>query len=97
MRSCFNLPSGTYNLVLSKEDLDSLLEKGYVSCQISRTPCVAQRSLWNDDTKDLETIASKEVQNALNFYIDDELADCGHAKWGVQYLIIHTDKKAKGE
>lgn len=92
MRSSFNLPSATYNLILTKEELNSLLEKGYVGCVVKRVPCITQRQVWNGDDKKFEAIARKETENNLRFYVDGELADCGDKEWGVQFLNIVVEE-----
>ena len=40
MRTAFVLPACNYNIVLSKEDLEQLLEKGYITRSPSKTDSI---------------------------------------------------------
>ena len=98
MKASYMLPSGTYNLFLSKEDLMTLLEKGYVSVCVGRDiPCVTGRGVWDPDKKDLVTLDKKGIYNDLRFCLDEPVADLEPGFWNVQFLNIHLEKETDNE
>lgn len=96
MKASFMLPSATYNIVLSKEDLERLLEKGYVSAIVNKNmPCTTGRAVWNQEKETLETLDRKEIWNNLRFNLHSDVADIKADEWAVQYLNILIDKGEK--
>ena len=93
MKSGFVLPSNTYNLVLSQEDLTTLLSKGRVSAHLTRIPCVTSRSVYNGETETMEFLDNKVVENDLRFYLNDPVADIDGGDHSVQFLNILLDKE----
>ena len=93
MRASYMMPSGTYNLFLSKEDLARLLEKGCVSITVGRTPCVTGRAVYDPEKKDLVTLDKKEIYNDLRFMLSDHVADLEDGLYNVQFLNLHLEKE----
>jgi hypothetical protein len=96
MKIGFGLPSGTYNLVLSKEDLVALLSTGCVSVHLNRVPCVTARAVYSGETETMELLDKKAVENDLRFHLAEPLADVVGGDHHVQFLNIHLDKEIMG-
>ena len=90
MRASYMMPSGTYNLFLSREDLARLLEKGCISITVGRTPCVTGRGIYDPEKKDLVTLDKKEIYNDLRFLLTEPVADIEGGLYNVQFLVNHT-------
>lgn len=88
MRASYMLPSGTYNLILTPEDLAKLRDTGTVSLRISRTPCVTARDVWDSEKKDIIRKDKKDIFNDLRFRLNDPVDDMGPGLYNVQYLNI---------
>lgn len=97
MKASYMLPSGTYNLMLSKDDLQKLLKTGLLSIRISRCPCVTGRAVWNPEKEDLETLDRKEIFNNLCFCLDETVADVEEGFHNVQFLNIHIEQEKTDE
>lgn len=93
MKSGFVLPSNTYNLVLSREDLMTLLSKGRITVHLNRVPCVASRAAYNGETETMEFLDKKIAENDLRFYLNDPVADIDDGDHSVQFLNILLDKE----
>lgn len=93
------LPSCNYNVVLSEEDLQTLLTKGRISGIVTRgdIPCITGRAIWNEEKKDLETLDEKSVPNNLRFFLEEDVADLEGGDWPVQFLTINLERKPKKE
>ena len=97
MKTSYMLPSGTYNIKLSGEDLQKLLQTGILSLRLSRIPCVTGRGVYDHEKKDLVTLDKKEVFNDLRFHLDEPVADLEGGIWTVQFLniLLPTEEKKK--
>lgn len=93
MRASYLLPSGDYNLILSEEELQTLLDKGQLSIRVSRTPCVTGRGVWNPETKTLDRLDEKFVCNDLRFCLNETVRDIEEGFHNVQFLNIHVEKE----
>lgn len=92
MKASYMVPSGTYNLILSKEDLIKLLEKGCVSVTVGRdVPCNTGRGIYDFEKHKMITLDKKEVYNDLRFCLHEPLADIEGGFHNVQFLNIHLD------
>lgn len=97
MKTSFNIPSCTYNIILSKEDLDLLNTAKYVGLKVSRTPCVSSRGVIDGDNH-FQSLDTKQVQNNLRFDLTKQIADMKPDDWSVQFVnIILDDKSGDGE
>lgn len=97
MKTSFNLPSGDYNIVLSKDDLKELLEKGTITMRTSRTPCVTKRAIINNEKETLEFIGEKEIENCLLMNLNESVGDLEKGNWFIQFLNISVDKNKEEE
>ena len=88
MKASYLLPSGTYNLILTAEDIAKLLDAGRVTIQMSRTPCVTARAVWDSEKKDIVRKDNKVIFNDLRFRLNDPVDDMGPGTYNVQYLNI---------
>lgn len=52
MRTYMSLPSGTYNITLTKDEFETLVKSSHINCNIGNTPCKTGRTVWNEDRKD---------------------------------------------
>jgi hypothetical protein len=98
MEASFMLPSCTYNLVLSEEDLVNLLETGHIYTRISKdVPCRTGRAVWFKETSTMKTLDRKQIPNNLLFYLEEDVADIEGGDWHVQFLNIHIEGFKKKE
>lgn len=93
MKSSYGLPSGSYNLILTKEDLVKLLSEGILSIRLSRVPCVTSRAVWNPETKNMDVLDKKLVDNDLRFHLYVPVADIEDGFHNVQFLNIRLEKE----
>jgi len=87
MKNSFNIPSCTYNIILSKEDLDLLNTTRYIGVAVSRVPCVSSRGIINEEYR-FQSLDTKQVQNNLRFNLTEQIADMEPDEWAVQFLNI---------
>ena len=76
MKNNFALPSGNYNIVLSKEDLEQLVDKGYITKRPSR----------------VDTTFVDEYGHERDVPSHDLLYDDIRGKKCVQFLSISLEK-----
>lgn len=95
MKVSFNLPSCNYNIILNKEDLQELLEKGYITARSDHVPCVSSRAAWNGKQEKLDFLDKKTIPNNLVFGLSEKVADMKAIDWGVQFLGICLDETCK--
>lgn len=88
MKTSFVLPSCNYNIGISKEDLQQLLDTGHLNVIIHRTPCKTKRAIFNGS--DFEFLDDKEIHNSLCFHLDENVADIESGYFGVQFLTINV-------
>ena len=95
MKASYTLPSGTYSLILSKEDLRILIDTGRLCCckMAYDIPCTTSRTVYNPKTKTLDVLDKKEVFNDLRFFLDAPVADLSGGVRGVQFLNIYLEKE----
>jgi hypothetical protein len=93
MKTSFILPSCNYNIGISKEELQQLLDTGHILMTVHRTDCYAGRTIFNGS--DFETLDKKEIGNHLYFRLDDNVADIEAGDYGVQFLTINVIKEDK--
>lgn len=93
MRASYCLPSGNYNILLSNEELRELLERGYVTVRMSRTPCTTSRAIFNAEKADMEIHDKKKVDNCLLFHTKEPVADIEAGDHYVQFLCINIEKQ----
>lgn len=92
MKMHFGLPSGNYNIVLNKDDLEQLLSKGILCISVGRTTCTTDRACINRNGDGLNFLDEKEVYNDLRFYLEEPVADLKSGDWSVQFLDIILDE-----
>jgi len=92
MKSSFNLPSCTYNIILSKEDLDLLNTAKYVGVAVSRVSCVSSRGII-DEKNHFQSLDTKQVPNNLRFDLTKQIADMKPDDWSVQFLNIILEEE----
>lgn len=94
MRCHYGLPSGTYTICISEEELQQLLgERKSLNCFVGRVPCFTSRLIWNSENKDMEVLDRKEIFHGLSMYIDEPVADIEPGYHHCQYLYITVEKK----
>lgn len=91
MRTSFMLPSCNYNIHISKNELQQLLETGYLGVTVHKVPCKTGRAVF--DGSDFKTLDKKETSNKLRFLLDEGVADIEETDWHVQFLTINVDKE----
>lgn len=94
MKASFMLPSCDYNIGLTKEELERLVSKGYVTMRVSRTPCTTGRGVINEAGNGMETIDKHQIPNDLRFEVDGPVADLDGGDCSVQFLTIYLDKES---
>lgn len=92
MKAYYALPSGTYNIALSRDELVELVKTGRVNVSAYHIPCETGRAIYNSEKKILETLDRKEVSNRLMFRLNDKVADTESGDYGVQFLAIRLEE-----
>lgn len=95
MRMSYCLPSETYNILLSEEEVNVLLREGYITIHVSRIPCTTSRSVFNKEKEKMEVLDKKKVENCLFFHTDEPVADIEAGDQYVQFLCINVEKTCK--
>ena len=90
MRTSYMLPSGTFNIFLSKTELQHLIDTGGLVTFSGRVTCTTGRSVWNSEKNDMETLDKKEIPNDLRFHLNEPVADIESGSHRVQFLNIHV-------
>lgn len=91
MKTSFVLPSCNYNIGITKEELQRLLDTGHLDARVSRTPCTTSRAIFNGN--DFEFLDKKEIHNSLCFLLDEKVADIESEYYGVQFLTLNVIKE----
>lgn len=92
MKTGFMFPTGTYNIVLNKEELLNLLSRGIIIIHTSKTECSTGRSVWNREKEKMECLDRKDVPNNLRFHTEEPVADFEPGEHFVQYVNIVLDE-----
>ena len=95
MKASFGLPSCTYNITLSRDELKRLLETGLITVHPYKVPCTTSRLVWNSDKNNFTTMDRKTINNNLRFLLDEPVADIEDLDWHVQFLTITLEKEPK--
>ena len=96
MKASYGFPSGNYNILLSKEELAQLLEKGYITIVMSRVPCVTSRAVWNPNKKNMDFLDKKPIFNDLWFRTTEPVADMEAGDHNVQFMCINIENDKDG-
>lgn len=96
MKASYLFPSGNYNILLSKEELTQLLEKGHITIHMSRVPCRTSRAVWNPEKKDMGILDEKSIFNNVWFHTDEPVADMEAGDHNVQFMCISIEKDNNG-
>lgn len=91
MKVYCSLPSGTYNITLSRDELVELVTTGCINAFAYRVPCEAGRVVYDGGKKTFATLDRKEVPNHLMFRLSNRTADMEVGDYGVQYLTIRLE------
>ena len=88
MKAYFSLPSGTYNLILTMDDLHRILTYSKLSFRTAEVPCRVSRSIFDQEKKDFEKLDEKKVWNDLLFSTAENVADIEPGKHYIQFMNI---------
>lgn len=91
MKFSYLLPSGDYNIVLSRDDIKSLVETGCLKVMPMDTECHTHRLVWDSKKRDMEVRDRKEIRNDLRFKLKDPVDDIGPGVHVVQFLNIRLE------
>ena len=83
MKCHFALPSCTYTISLSKEDLECLLKTGLTSSvrPIQSIPCTTSRAVYDRENNTFKALDRKQILNNLRFKLDEDVADIEGGDW----------------
>lgn len=95
MRTHFGLPSGTYSIILTKEELEELLNNKHISINVGRTPCTTSRAVFNAEKCQFEFLDRKEIYNDLRFYLELPVDDIESGFYNAQYLNIELENESE--
>lgn len=94
MKASYMLPSGTYNLILSPDDLQILLCTGRLT--VGRVayeiPCVTGRARWDKENNVMKYSEKQDVINDLRFMLHEPVDDIEPGPNNIQFLNIIIDK-----
>jgi len=92
MKASYVLPSGNYNILLEKDDLLTLLEKGHICVTpLKHVPCTSSRALFDPDKSEMNILDKHDVPNMLMFYLDEPVADIDAGEHYVQFLTLNIE------
>lgn len=97
MKANFVLPSANFNIVLTREEIQEILDKGYICKTVNKDmPVTASWSTINKDEKCIEHV---RVDRGVvpTVYIDDKkvVEDYGENNQAIQFLLIGVEKEDK--
>lgn len=92
MKASYGFPSGDYNILLSKQELDELLKRGHITVRMSRVPCITSRAVLNSERDEMEILDKKEIFNCVLFHTDEPVSDIKAGDHYVQFLSINIEK-----
>lgn len=93
MKTSYMFPTGTYNIILTREEVEELLGRGMVFMHCSRVPCRTGRAVWNKEEQTMVKIDEKDIFNDLRFMTECDVADMEAGLCNVQYVNIIFDEK----
>lgn len=88
MKVSYMLPSGTYNIILNKEELNRLIGQGSVHMHTGRIPCKTGRACYVEEHNDMVTLDKKEIFNGLCFELTEPVNDIEEGVHNVQFVNI---------
>lgn len=88
MKAYFGLPSGTYNLILTMDDLHRLLTDGSIAIRTSTVPCKTSRMVFDQEKKDFVELDEREVWNHLKFHTAENVSDIEAGDHYIQFMHI---------
>lgn len=95
MKTSMVFPSHNYNIVLDKDDLQQLLERGYISVPIYNVPCKTSRCYWDEPTKSMRHTKYEAIPNLLALHLEKDVADIKSGEQYVRYLGIALDNSCE--
>ena len=87
MKVGFMFPSCSYNIVLTKDELKQLCEKGHLNFSVAKTKCSTGRWVYSD-AKGFNVKDQKGIFNDLRFGISEPVDDMEATDYSVQFLSI---------
>lgn len=93
MKTSYMLPTGTYNIILNREEIAQLLDDGLVFMHCSRVPCHTGRAVWNKEESKMDVLDQKDIFNDLRFMTECDVSDIESGLCNVQYVNIIFDEK----
>ena len=82
MKTRYWLPSGDYNIILTKDELAKLVENGRLNMTTGRTECTSGRYYF--DGESMQHAWKKEVFNELFFNLNED--DVESKDSGIHYV-----------
>ena len=89
MKTYFGLPSGTYNIQLTKEELNHLIETGLLTMHVGRTDCKTDRCVATK-TGSMKVVDQKDIYNDLRFNLKEPVDDIEEGDYPVQFVVFRV-------
>ena len=89
MKTCFSLPSGTYNIQLSKKELEHLIKNGLLTMHVSQTDCKTGRCIATK-TGVTKVLDQKDIYNDLRFNLKEPVNDIEAGDFPVQFVSFRV-------
>lgn len=94
MKASYRLPSGDYNIILSPDELQTLIQTGKVRAQRTALdmPCVTSRAHWDGKNQTMIRSEDQKISNRLCFNLRKPVEDCEPGIYNVQFLNIIVEE-----
>ena len=89
MKTYFTLPSGTYNIQLSKEELERLIKNGLLTMRVNRTDCKTGRCIATK-TGATKVLDQKDICNDLRFNLKEPVADIEEGDYPIPFVTFRV-------
>lgn len=89
MKAFFTLPSGTYNIQLSKEECNRLIETGLLTMHVGMTECKTGRCVVTK-TGTVQVLDKKDIYNDLRFNLNEPVDDIESGDYPLRFVTFRV-------
>lgn len=89
MKAYFSLPMRTYNIQLSKEECNRLIETGLLTMHVGRTECKTGRCVVTK-TGTVQVLDKKDIYNDLRFNLNEPVDDIESGDYPLRFVTFRV-------